>query len=583
MNTLHSLIDIFVFICSVICVSSKHGRCNYKFNKYNATFNVCPLELTTTASSNGYYTVNDARYDNDSEKIVKYYFNIGNSVLNYPSELCTNISSGPCINYTSQDDSGKCSKYERVAWKTWAYSQEFNPNDTKTPIKCVHLTNNSMNGDMKISISDWGTKDIPTEGVELQVMYGDYNNECPYNSNTGKNSNFAIKLECADNIENIPDQEQVFYVNSKCLYWIKLKSIYGCPVECKQYDSKLCAGNGICAYDFTNTIPKCLCFKGYETNDDCSQYKEEVVNILAATNDELPNAEYTYRFNTTKNDTEILYDTEILHIDNGGEYKIIDEESNWIYLIDLDSYIDETLLPTVCKTQTGKPCKVFDNNNNTCIEYENIENGKGFAFRYELGINPKCQLMATNFKWDLYDNNEPSKGLSWIALNGEYCGGSNSGGINENRGGILNIICNNINKTSLKPIKEFSAIMYTQDAYSCKVETWTEWGVICPWNCLTKITDEKWEVCSLHGTCLFDPNAGFVRCICDKGYQGSNCQTITRNNKSHILIINWIKTHILSIVIISFVVIFFIVIIIFWKYYSKLKKKYKNKITRYTT
>ena len=54
--------------------------------------------------------------------------------------------------------------------------------------------------------------------------------------------------------------------------------------------------------------------------------------------------------------------------------------------------------------------------------------------------------------------------------------------------------------------------------------------IACPYQCRTDITNDKGEaeytVCSKHGICVADPNAGFVRCLCDSGWTGINCDEI---------------------------------------------------------
>ena len=52
--------------------------------------------------------------------------------------------------------------------------------------------------------------------------------------------------------------------------------------------------------------------------------------------------------------------------------------------------------------------------------------------------------------------------------------------------------------------------------------------IIC--RCITNTTDsenkEAFTVCSQKGVCAADPNAGFVRCLCDSGWKGVECNNI---------------------------------------------------------
>merc|ERR1712228_1158827 len=55
-------------------------------------------------------------------------------------------------------------------------------------------------------------------------------------------------------------------------------------------------------------------------------------------------------------------------------------------------------------------------------------------------------------------------------------------------------------------------------------------AVACPYQCITNTTDaqnnEAFTVCSTNGLCAADPNAGFVRCLCDDGWKGVYCDEI---------------------------------------------------------
>jgi len=47
----------------------------------------------------------------------------------------------------------------------------------------------------------------------------------------------------------------------------------------------------------------------------------------------------------------------------------------------------------------------------------------------------------------------------------------------------------------------------------------------CPQQCISQLSATAYAVCSTHGICVADPNAGKSRCICDDGYAGDLCET----------------------------------------------------------
>ncbi len=68
-------------------------QCSFYWDKYHSNYNICPLELDST-SQNQFYVVNDARYNNAPET-VKYYFNLGSPVIDYPSDSCAAAINAP--------------------------------------------------------------------------------------------------------------------------------------------------------------------------------------------------------------------------------------------------------------------------------------------------------------------------------------------------------------------------------------------------------------------------------------------------------------------------------------------------------
>eukprot|EP00483_Globobulimina_turgida_P003173 UN03178 len=55
-------------------------------------------------------------------------------------------------------------------------------------------------------------------------------------------------------------------------------------------------------------------------------------------------------------------------------------------------------------------------------------------------------------------------------------------------------------------------------------------AIACPYQCITNTTDsenkEAFTVCNQRGICAADPEAQFVRCLCDEGWTGVFCDQI---------------------------------------------------------
>merc|ERR1719461_58577 len=72
---------------------------------------------------------------------------------------------------------------------------------------------------------------------------------------------------------------------------------------------------------------------------------------------------------------------------------------------------------------------------------------------------------------------------------------------------------------------------YVEEEATCIYEFEMESALACPIQCLTnashtEVDDEQaFTVCSQKGICAADPEAGFVRCLCDEGWTGPNCNT----------------------------------------------------------
>lgn len=103
----------------------------------------------------------------------------------------------------------------------------------------------------------------PTMGIVLTYTGGD---QCHHYG--APNRQTSLVLGCANiaiptpTVANEPEH---------CHYYVKMDSIYGCPLECPVggENRDLCSAHGICAWDQTNSKARCFCDDGY-TGTDCN-------------------------------------------------------------------------------------------------------------------------------------------------------------------------------------------------------------------------------------------------------------------------------------------------------------------------
>ncbi len=125
--------------------------------------------------------------------------------------------------------------------------------------------------------------------------------------------------------------------------------------------------------------------------------------------------------------------------------------------------------------------------------------------------------------WSLYDKDEPATGASVTFGKGGYCAASG-----ENRKFTFNFVCPDSNREFYNPADElkFETTVSESDEHACDYSITVETTLACPYECLTKESDEGFTVCGGKGLCAADPNVGFVRCLCDDGWTGNGCSEV---------------------------------------------------------
>jgi len=268
-----------LFFIILIKIANSYN-CSWHYGT-NVSYNLCNLQLSNL-SQFGSYTVDDKRSTANVSQFF-YEFNICDNVaddpeyLTVPTSICTNLTIrnihglplGYCnsvVNYTCKDYP---SSIVNITKPTAAYQIK----NSATFESCYRLHNG-------ITEPTWSLyqSDDPVKGVVLTYTNGDW---CPISktSKQGRNREFRIAFICDNNYENIFDKQEVTEEIELCVYETSIKSVWGCPEQCKVVNEQLCGGNGICDYDFTNKYPRCFCYTGYY-GADCSSLQDDNVSTM---------------------------------------------------------------------------------------------------------------------------------------------------------------------------------------------------------------------------------------------------------------------------------------------------------------
>eukprot|EP01083_Nonionella_stella_P024294 67136_1 len=245
------------------------------------------------------------------------------------------------------------------------------------------------------------------------------------------------------------------------------------------------------------------------------------------------------------------YDLRDLYFTGKGHTKIheVDDETDpdFSYLFNVCGSIPEplfvsnTTIPSYCTGSDKGPCikfKDYQNGTVVCSEVYpdtstvtvpsavQIKSTSTEKSCYWLGLELSDQFVNTtrypNRRVGLVDKDNSGAGIVLTLLNGQFC----PNGHNMNRELSIHLKCPDSTKTEwdaelakviTEAVTEYSTCVY-------KVEFETPLG--CPTKCITKHSSSSYAICSTHGICAADPNAGHSRCICDEGYGGDDCDVL---------------------------------------------------------
>merc|ERR1712228_648351 len=225
--------------------------------------------------------------------------------------------------------------------------------------------------------------------------------------------------------------------------------------------------------------------------------------------------------------------------DQGGIYIVhpkTTSDRQYEYIVAITTLIDPTtsdLLPSYCQNIIG-PCTQFSESNpNECIKYSTTYNEPGLVYQVN-NATKECFLLGRfalpdSPSADLYDTfDDPARGITVTYSSGSWCDVAK-----KNREFRMNLVCPRDHSSVFDPSEETTVdnlYEYVEEEETCIYSFTMTSAVACPYQCITNTTDaqnkEAFTVCSTNGLCAADPNAGFVRCLCDDGWKGVYCYEI---------------------------------------------------------
>lgn len=197
-----------------------------------------------------------------------------------PDNICTNLTLRSShllpLGYCSKIVNYTCAAGNIVnITETVAAYQLQNHRTGNTYERCYRLHDG-------VTAPNWTLYDSTDATAGVVLTY--YNGDWCFTKGRGRNREFRIAFICDNNYANIFDKEEVLVETETCIYETNIKSIWGCPQECKVVNEQLCAGNGRCDYDYTNQAARCFCYTGYY-GEDCSLTQDDNISTIYKDND----------------------------------------------------------------------------------------------------------------------------------------------------------------------------------------------------------------------------------------------------------------------------------------------------------
>eukprot|EP00485_Elphidium_margaritaceum_P008002 CAMPEP_0202702010 /NCGR_PEP_ID=MMETSP1385-20130828/15051_1 /ASSEMBLY_ACC=CAM_ASM_000861 /TAXON_ID=933848 /ORGANISM="Elphidium margaritaceum" /LENGTH=702 /DNA_ID=CAMNT_0049359561 /DNA_START=75 /DNA_END=2183 /DNA_ORIENTATION=- len=540
MSRLLSLIALFSYIFCACIASLSKTQCSWTDDTFGVTFNLYQLQILSGRQISYYSVTDETGNELDNNDVYTYYFNLCAPVLEYPDAICRNPSDGEYYSYCPAQYINASTKTctlppeERPAIqnKTYAYQLKLDKS------LCYPLSSTESDA-FEYSLLDEEGLD-PTQGLSVRFKDGAWA-DIP----CGRNRELTLHLKCDDDASSVPNSYEV-YEYDHCKYTITVSTIHACPVGCNTFANSLCAGQGLCGYDYTTNQSRCFCYHGF-LGSACEQ--ADVLSLLAPIEkkSEHLGTDHVKTFNVTQPMTDpltghvvnkvvnVTYDLSMSY-NTHGIYVVHDTENGYEYYFNIGGTARVELLPEVCR-QVLLPCASATNKSyceSTAIPTSTVGDN-GFAYRVStqtatrnetcilLGLSPFVEYSSSGD--DAYN---PASGLSVTYSNGSYSAADSSDDQIVNCALTVDLVCPNsrssfLQTTTIQEVTTVNATVRSVDG-ACVFSTTFETPLACPYNCITR-HDEGYRVCSGRGMCVADPMAGFVRCVCDARYQGDHCET----------------------------------------------------------
>ena len=246
------LIGIFSLL-TINTLSDDPSECSWTDPTWGVSFNYYALSLQSGGQLD-YYTVKDSHKDSEETSTYTYYFNLCDSVLEYPNPSTANPNLCEynddhkftfCPSSSIHNDGCGVNETDRTAIANKGFAYQIN----EAQDACYPLSSGSAD-DVSISLYDHLD---PTQGIIIKHTNGEWADSC------GANREFTIKLKCEDDPSSVPRQTDVTEY-AKCKYQMTIYTMHGCPSGCGAYANSLCAAQGLCGYDFSTNRSRCFCY-----------------------------------------------------------------------------------------------------------------------------------------------------------------------------------------------------------------------------------------------------------------------------------------------------------------------------------
>eukprot|EP01084_Bolivina_argentea_P045150 83109_1 len=493
-----SLSTLFLSINFISFIYASYQECGSYFPNDGVTFDLSPLTLTDQTNLS-YYLVRHATEN--------YEF-----IFNFCADLVTMPFPGAC-NWEDRKVSSLGNEIFRpknttsMAWQAEEDGNGF----------CFRISGPETSEDNKYNTSDLITYELidsydPSYGVMMHYNYGDYDSGCGWH----KNRQFDIAIVCDPAINNIPDEGEIITEPNKCEYYMEIKSIYGCPLECgRDQNNILCSGNGLCGYDHSENIAKCNCYAGFGGSicNETVVFEGDITWYDAIGCES--NSTYSFEFDTIYG-YPVHYDLQwfidgYLNGSNGNKhYKLNGPSLDTNYYLNI--FESQPVDVSICS------------NNPPTYEY-------GLLYQAsKTDSNAPCySLGRTLGNVSLFEPTLPERGIHISLEEGDalHCPGVG----NSRRTDIYLICPSSSNKVELYEsntgLNNIYSDYYFSEPTTCRYEIEIYTTAACPCQCIS-YDDYKDSIstCNQNGICGYDQTLDLVRCFCNDNMKINDPQDV---------------------------------------------------------